>query len=1049
MDWFCHCPYHRVVPVRVWIGDQKIIDRWTDGSSSASGTFTSPAAGSRQRIRIDYYELSGPASITFYWTPPGGSEQIVPATSLSPRYGLPTTVTVHDGTTGSPSSVVATSYGSDPEYGQAVSTTQDPSGLNLTTAATYEASGSGYRRQLTRTLPAGNQWSYTYYGDTETRDNPCTGPSDPASQAGMLKLMTGPDPAGSATPIINESVYDAAGRVVASRIGTEAWSCVTYDTRGRAMTSSLPSYGGFSARTVTNNYAVGNDPRVVSTSDPAGTITTTADLLGRNVTYQDVWGKTSTTTYVQSGRVSQVVSPTGTQGFTYDDAGRLLTQTLGAATLATVTYNTAGEATSVTYSNGTTGTISRDQTGAVSALEWKQGTTVLASDTVTRSQSGRVVDQQVDGTDPYPTGGNYAYDGTGRLTSARGHGGYQATYTFAASGGCGAATSAGKNSNRTSLTVGSTTYDYCYDQTDRLTSTTDPDIGTITYDSRGNTVGIGGMTLGFDAANRHLTTEDDGLAITYTRDATGRIVTRQQTGGAGGGTVGYRASSTGQNSGGSTTLTIPKPAGTVEGDLLVAQVAARGGTGVSVTAPAGWTLIDTATNGTNINQTLYWKTAGGSEPANYDFTLSNSQKTAGGIIALTGADSTNPIGPVGEATGNSHTITAPTVTAASDGSRLLVMMGMAGATAITPGPGLTQRWLIQTDSGTSANRALATGNDQTVDTGATGTRTINQVATRPWTVHSLIINPATGSPPEIRYGYTAGGDTADLTLDDTGALIESVIGLPGGVTATITGGTTQIWAYPNIHGDLLTLTDGSGDKQGGTHHWTPFGEPLTGDPDTTTAASGHTYGWLGQHQKPTETDLTLPTIQMGARIYLPQLGRFLEVDPIQGGTENDYTYPQDPTNRHDLTGRWGYEMKHEIGGAQGMTAEEVWAVAVRSFGQAFPIHTCGPSLELGEKCPLEGPLSLGNLPVEVTAVNSTGFSFASLEGNFEGSNRTIDFKITVESGTAYLNVTAKGSSPWYLHIPSVRQVNYEIAKGTWRRFAANIGYLAASARGIR
>ncbi len=61
------------------------------------------------------------------------------------------------------------------------------------------------------------------------------------------------------------------------------------------------------------------------------------------------------------------------------------------------------------------------------------------------------------------------------------------------------------------------------------------------------------------------------------------------------------------------------------------------------------------------------------------------------------------------------------------------------------------------------------------------------------------------------------------------------------------------------------------------------------------------YSWLGASELPTE--LPSGVTAMGARSYVPQVGRFLQPDPVPGGSANAYSYTfGDPVDTSDPTG---------------------------------------------------------------------------------------------------------------------------------------------------
>ena len=718
--------------IRLWIDDQLISDGWNHWSDSIvvnSATFAALTAGQPHRFRLDY--AGGGQNIGYdAWLKGPGIPDTNPGYGvhdwspyLSPDYSLETSTSAYDSTIGN--ATTTTNYGAAPELGLPRSKTLDPAGLNLTSTLAYEAPGNGFLRQTGKTLPGGTTTSYSYYAATDTAvDNPCTPASEAYNQGGQLKLKTEADPDGFGpqTGRTIQTIYDDAGKIVATRINQDPWTCTTYDARERVLTTVVPTIGSQAGRTITNNWSVGGNPLITSSGDNNGTITTTVDLLGRTISYLDAYSTWTGYGYDNLGHLNRLYGDGGEQGFVYDNLGRLVQQSLDSTLLANVYYDQYSRLDHVDYpAAGNLGlaSISRDANGRSHAYGWRLADGTTVSDTVNRSQSGQIINDIVaSGTQNLWY--TYHYDLADRLTGAE-IGPHTYTYRYGPEDpSCTGATNAnaGKDSNRTSQTIDGATTTYCYDFADRLTSSSDALVNGGDYDSHGSMTSVGStatpLRLCYDSSDRNTclvqrTDQGDGIAMYYQRDVQGRLLARYK----------------------------------------------------------------------------------------------------------------------------------------------------------------------------------------------------NNIANWTWT--------AAG---DYYYDYTGSGDSPDLVRDEHWTIVEKYVQLPGGALLTVKPGQTTTatkaqYSLPNIHGDTLLTNDGTGantsNGNGPANSFTydPFGNIVAGSHAPANLDEG-SYGWLGQHQKDSETGFALAPIQMGARVYVPSIGRFTQVDPVDGGTSNNYVYPLDPANEFDLSGEFGF-----------------------------------------------------------------------------------------------------------------------------------------------
>jgi RHS repeat-associated protein len=160
--------------------------------------------------------------------------------------------------------------------------------------------------------------------------------------------------------------------------------------------------------------------------------------------------------------------------------------------------------------------------------------------------------------------------------------------------------------------------------------------------------------------------------------------------------------------------------------------------------------------------------------------------------------------------------------------------------------------------------------------------------------------------------YTSDSDEPSWIAEDAAdatAVTRYVGGVEGDVAVTTSLTGQRELQLVDLHGDIvatLPIADGADQATWSGLAFTSFDEFGVAQPMSGSGASNAPparYGWLGASQRSAEA--LGDVILMGARLYSPAVGRFLQVDPVPGGSATAYDYCNaDPVNCTDLGGNW-------------------------------------------------------------------------------------------------------------------------------------------------
>ena len=693
----------------------------------------------------------------------------------------------------------------------------------------------------------------------------------------------------------------------ASTIEPATWAVTSTDsTLGPQLAGSVGvrTYNNSSTATTLkfDDLRVAPIQTVTSEYDEAGRLTRSIDSYGSEATFgYDARGNRTRQTAAIGALGS---NPNYTTNYTFNQADQLTSLTDPASRIYSFKYDARGNLHTIQYPNGTFSWRDFNAAGWLTGLYNRHGTLPDPLPGSVPADASPLADYSysyfVDGkkSQQIRTGGglpteteSYVYDELGRLKQVTLPSGTVRDYLF------------DLDSNRTQIdetpSGGSkttvATYAYSATKLDQLTSVTQGGSPTnFGYTGDGEVNSKGSDALTWDGRGRHSGGTFSGIPLTYGFDPTGQRRSRT----ASGSTTRYLAAGSGFEMGAALPVasdTYTRQAtdslGTADTGgawTILAGTAANfdvSGSEATIATPTG-SVEQTAHLGgvsvrdVDVQTKVTFPSALSGTGGAFAYALLRRQTSGAyyriGIYVTTG----NQVFIRGQnQAGTSLFADANTGLTFAAGDKYMLRVQAEGASATTL---RAKVWRAGTSEPTSWTITASDSSLGPQTAGSVGIRTLDNSSTATTLRIDDYLAVPLGLGEVIRHTPVAGPE-GDLA---------AYLGTPQ-------TSTTVSYLYYNGHGDLAAEANQTGTRTA-ANIYDPYGAPRDAIPINAT-----TERWTGRWDK--QLDTLDGLVQMGVRPYDPALGRFLAVDPVEGGNLNPYDYVgQDPVNGYDLDGQWGW-----------------------------------------------------------------------------------------------------------------------------------------------